>query len=283
MSGNVQEIGSAIKEIVEASGQIPGSRLSTALKARVPGWSPADFRLRSLREFIATHVTDVVVAGRSGMDVIYALAGAVPAAPIVATPPMAEVDFWRVWVSPNSPHALAVDRTGVGILAVPRRGAVSSSQLLLEPPGVDVHRDVAKAFLATVPPPLQASLKAVLDSRSDAWWQAWLRELRGTEHLSGWNTFRRQQLEDRLAAVLREAGLEQTSVDGVLNLIRERHVVASPRSRRTISGGSAFHDGDTALRRLVIEAAQRMSAAELRELRLPLGIVLDVLATSKSR
>jgi hypothetical protein len=38
---------------------------------------------------------------------------------------------------------------------------------------------------------------------------------------------------------------------------------------------------DDAARQLVLLAVQKMSIAELRELRLPLGIVLDVLAMSK--
>lgn len=66
MSGNVQEIASAIKQIMEAGGQVLGSRLSAALKTRVPGWSPADYGLRSLREVVATHVPDVCGRGPLG-------------------------------------------------------------------------------------------------------------------------------------------------------------------------------------------------------------------------
>ncbi|MGA7123423.1 MAG: hypothetical protein WBY94_25190 [Polyangiaceae bacterium] len=284
MSGTVEEIASTIKKIVEDSGQILGSRLSTELKVRVPGWDPADFGLRSLREFVTTHVEDVVVAGRSGMDVLYALKRSVLESPTPSTAPPPEVDFWRVWVSPNSPHALAVDRIGAALSAVPRGSAVPSSQVLVEPPGVDAHRDVAKAFLPRVPEPLRAKLRAVLDSPSEAWWQAWLRELRGTEYLSTWNTLRRQQFEDRLAARLTEASLDQTSIEGVLKFVRERHAAALPRSRRSIAVEVSLRDGeDAAIRRLVIEAVHRMSASELRELRLPLGIVLDALGSSKSR
>lgn len=103
--------------------------------------------------------------------------------------------------------------------------------MLVEPLGVDGHREVAKVFLPSVPPPLQAKLQAALDTPVDAWWQAWLGELRDSEQLSAWNTFRRQQLQERLAAHLRKAGLEPTSIDGVLKLVRERHALVLPRSR----------------------------------------------------
>lgn len=52
--------------------------------------------------------------------------------------------------------------------------------------------------------------------------------------------------------------------------------------RRTNSVEFQREDGES-LKRIVAEAVQRMSNSELRELRLPIGIVLDVLAMSKSR
>jgi len=282
MSEDVRGIASTIKEIVEEGGQVHGSRLSAALKGRFPSFSPADFNSRSLREFIATHVTDVVVTGRSGMDVVYGLGGAASTVPLATAPLPAEVDFWRVWVSPNSPHALAVDRTGTEIRAISRREPVSSGQLRVDPVGVDAHREVAKAFLSNVPLPLQERLRAVLISSSETWWRDWLREIRGTGKLVEWNAFRRRQLEDLLAARLRDAGLTEVAAERVLELVRERHASAGPHPRRAPLGLYA-PDDVAAIRRVVTEAAQHMSVSELRELRLPLGLVLDALAASASR
>lgn len=282
MSGNVHEIANILKGIVETSGRVLGARLAAELKARVPNWSAADFGVRNLREFVTTYVTDVVIAGRSGMDVIYALASAPPIALTTSQTPV-EVDFWRVWASPNSPHALAIERASGAVRVVPRRSHVSADHVLVEPLSADSHREVANAFLPNVSPALRAKLQAVIDGGSDSWWQAWLRELRGSASSSTWSAFRRQQLEDRLMTRLRDSGFEQASIDEALSLIRERHAAATAPSRRALISEASFHDGSPTLRRIVIEAVQHMSDSELRELRIPFGIVFDVLTTSKGR
>lgn len=279
MSGNVQEVESAIKDLVGAAGRIHGSRLSSLLKERVPSWSPAAFDVRSLREFVTTHVPGVAVVDRSGMDVVYALVGTGATEPSGTQPEPAQVDLWRVWVSPNSPYILVLDRENQALRTVPRGGPVGPSEVRLEPPTEAIHREVAKEFLATLPPALHPKLLAALESPTAHWWQGWVRELRGTGHLDSWNGFRRGLFELHLAARLRDANLDDTAVVGALGRIRDSKHLAPMRIRS--AGRSGPHQDD--LHRVVFEAVQRLSIAELRELRLPVGIVLDVLATSKSR
>lgn len=284
MSASVQEISNTIRDLVAAAGQVPGSRLSAALKERASGWAPADFGVRSLREFVAVHVPGVRVVGRSGMDVLYGLAGSEP----TPSPSLnvdqtlySEPDFWRIWVSPNSPFALVVNRSGDEITAV-RRGDSSApaGHVFLDPPGIDVHRSVASDFLETTEDDLKTRLAAALEKSTDGWWQAWLRELRGSAHLGNWNMFRRSAFEDRLRERLRAAELGNREIEHVITAIRDRHLAVALRRRRTSPAVQAVGDVDV-LRRVVIDAVQRMSNTELRDLRLPIGIVLDVLASSK--
>lgn len=286
MSASVQEISNAIRDIVAAGGQVPGSRLSAELKERSPGWTPAEFGFRSLRKFVDAHVPGVVVVGRSGMDVMYGLTGSEPPparSPGVAQVPTSDPDFWRIWVSPNSPFALVVSRAGADIKAV-RRGEspAPAGHLLLEPPGIDVHRSIARHFLETVPEDLKARLLAALEKSSDSWWQTWLRELRGSAHLGGWNTFRRSAFENRLREQLSAAAVSERDIEHALAAIRDRHLAVAPRKRRASPGVDVSSADVDALRRVVLDAVQQMSPAELRDLRLPLGVVLDVLASSKS-
>jgi hypothetical protein len=279
MSGTVQEIAATIKELVATEGQVLGSRLSALLKARFPDWSPKDFGVRSLREFVTDHVTGVILAGRSGMDVVYGLEQAPPP----ADDPQADVNFWRVWVSPKSPYSLAVDRADATLTAVSRGGSAEPGKVLLDPPGVDFHRQVAREFLSSLPADLQPKLQAVLDSASAQWWRTWNRALRTTEHLAPWSAFRRQKLEDHLSFRVRAAGLEQPVIDAILKKAREQQALTPPRARRNTREAFQQPNDGNLLRRIVFESVQRMSIAELRELRLPLGIILDALATSKSR
>ena len=155
MNVNVVEIADAIRSFV-ATGPLPGSRLAGTLKSQFPEWNPADFGVRTLREFVSTLVPGVVVAGRSGMDVIYALEGTDVDTP--GPPPPANGDYWRIWVSPNSPYAIAVDRAQLTLRAVPRAAHAESGSILLAPPSSEVHRSFARDFLATVSPEARARL-----------------------------------------------------------------------------------------------------------------------------
>lgn len=281
MGGTAQEIAMAVKSIVAEAGPLPGSRLAGMVKERFPEWNPADFEVRNLREFISAHVSEVVVAGRSGMDVIYA-SGAmtvIPTDPSLAV--QDDVDFWRVWVSPNSPYRLSVDRTTAALHALRRGVSAGSDELVLDPPGIDIHRSVAQEFLPGLPIDLQARLKAVLDAGSSQWWQSWVSELRASDRLLSWNTFRHEKFEKQMSDRLRAEGMEQATIDRVLETVQRRPAAARPGARRI----SALKERDDRgeLRRIVAESIQRMSVAELRELRLPIGIVLDVLATLNAR
>jgi hypothetical protein len=278
MSGIVEEVAAAIKEIVATEGQILGSRLSALLKTRFPDWSPRDFGVRSLREFVAAHVTGVLLVGRSGMDVIYGLEQ-----PPTTDDQRTNVNFWRVWVSPKSPYALAVDRASAILTAVQRGSSAESGKIVLDPPEVEAHREIAREFLSGLPADLQPKLQTALDSSSPQWWRAWTRALRTAECLAPWSAFRRQKLEDHLSSKLRAAGFEAPVIDAILKGVREQQAPMPPQMQRTIKATFSKLDNGDMLRRIVTESVQRMSSAELRELRLPLGIVLDALATSKSR
>lgn len=283
MSVTVQEISSAIRSIVASGGELPGSRLAAVLQERQPGWRPADFGARSLREFVAANVTGVVVVGRAGMDVIYGLEGAKgPASPEAALLPPVQPDFWRIWVSSNSPYVLLVDRTSAVVKAVPRGTSATEDEILLVPPDVDVHRSVAQEFLARVSDGSRARLQEILEQPLDRWWQSWVRELRGSSLLSDWNTFRRHAFEGRFRSQLLAAAMSEASSDRVLAEIRQRHLDAPQRRRSSLHASAEREDGED-IRRVVLEAVRRMSIAELRDLRLPLGVVLDVLASSTSR
>lgn len=285
MSGTVQEISTAIRSIVASAGQVPGSRLSAALKERAPSWRPADFGARSLREFVAANVVGVVVVGRAGMDVIYGLDGAeVPASSDTGHPPSVQPDFWRIWVSPNSPYVLVVDRASAVLRAVPRGTTTTQEEVLLEPPAVAVHRSIAMEFLGRVPDEMRARLQGLLERAPDGWWQAWMRELRGSPLLSAWSGFRREALESRLRSLLLAGTMSEASSALILEAVRRRHLEAPPRPgwARPLASPESAPEGE-GLRRVVLDAVSKMSSAELRDLRLPLGLVLDALAPLKSR
>ncbi len=274
MSGNVQDIADAIREIVREAGRVTGAQLAVALRRRVPGWKPSEFGVRTQRAFISTHVPDVVVVARSGLDTVYGRKDAEPK-PEGASPSAA--DFWRIWVSPNSPFAIWVDRTDYGLHAAPRRSLVPPEQLLLEPPPIAAHRQFAREFLADFSGPMRDDLQAALADPSNEWRQRWYGALRNTEYLRAWNAFRRQRFEDLLATSLQMAGIDASHIEGILNLVKKSHVSnVEPQLRPSAPAPSNLTDPD--LRSLVVDVIRNMSTTELRELRLPVGLVLDAIA-----
>jgi hypothetical protein len=79
-------------------------------------------------------------------------------------------------------------------------------------------------------------------------------------------------------------GIEQTKAAEILQRVRKTQTTT--RANTSQNGTLDLSPNDaatTALRRLIIGAVQHMDAKELREIRLPLGLVLDLLAKPKSR
>jgi hypothetical protein len=284
MTVTSQDVAKVVTAIVEEAVEILGSRLAAELRKRIPEWAPQNFGCRNLREFVSRHVIDVAVSRRAGMDVRYVLSGPGSSDPEVRNDQGEEADFWRAWVSPNSPVALIIERAGGGIRLVPRKFVPPDGELLVEPPSVGVHKEIATSFLENVPDSVADLLKAALEAPDAIWWQAWKRTLGNTEYLHQWTVFRRNRLEGRLETQLRQVGIEQTKAAEILQRVRKTQTTT--RANTSQNGTLDLSPNDaatTALRRLIIGAVQHMDAKELREIRLPLGLVLDLLAKPKSR
>jgi hypothetical protein len=289
MSGNVQELASTIENIVRERGQILGSHLATELKRREAGWSPAAFGVSSLRQFIADNVPNVATAGRSGMDVIYTPADA--PAPAPPTPSASNEDIWRIWVSPHSHLALAIDKAGGKVDAVARDASPLEGKVVVPAPDVGAHREIARSFLTKVPEQLQERLARALEASDENWWRAWRGHLWGTEAWNEWSVYRREQFEKLLTDRLRGDGVDEGTIAVVASALRENRAKAAGQVKRAVretNGPVARerpHDALPApqdLRRLVTSVVQQLTDAELRELRLPLGVVLDALAALKN-
>jgi len=152
-----------------------------------------------------------------------------------------------------------VNRAGAEIKPV-RRGEspAPAGHLLLEPPGIDVHRSIARTFLETVPEDMKARLLAALEKSSEGWWQTWLRELRGSAHLGAWNTFRRLAFENRLREQLSAAAVSERDIEHALAAIRDRHLAVA--EVHSVGPGPASEKSG------VVDRAGRLQLRSSREL-----------------
>lgn len=269
------EISEVIRRLVTDAGEILGAKLAMDLKAAVPDWSAANHGARSLRDFIVTHVPGVAVVGRSGMDVVYRpvssageSAGAVPTRALSG-------DAWRTWVSPSSPFALAFNAADGSAIVVKRTDEVPNGHVLVEPATVQEHRAIAGDFLSRAPESALESLKDIVASPEQHWWRRWLTEMEKLGQLSAWNAFRHERLRELLKSRLEEAGVAQPVLEAAAG------AVAQGRRSRQREARVKEPRNDGGIRALVVSVVGRMSDEELRDLRLPVGLVLDVLNEKK--
>ena len=220
----------------------------------------------------------MTILGRTGMDVLYG--------PAVSTETGADhaeqVDYWRIWVSPHSPLSIAIARDDLSLRAVNRGLPVESDKVVLSPPGPDAHRAMATSFLSDVPETARLALQATLESDSDQWWQAWNRELRVFGLSEVWSKFRIGTFHDLLDNALQATGFEQSAVSRISAAIRRRRpTLRSHHQGREVAPETDASEDRDLLLRVVTEALNRLTIAELRELRLPVGAVVDALSQRK--
>lgn len=264
----------AIRRLVAEAGKIQGAKLALALKAIVPDWNAADFGARSLREFVLSNVEDVVIAGRSGMDVVYAISAPDKPASIGAQAESVS-DAWRAWVSPGSPYALAFRRDDGSAMLIDRTATPPDTYSRIEPTSVEEHRTIAREFLDQLVLPGKAGLQEIVESPDSQWWRSWLGEIKKLDELASWNAFRHERLLELLVARLEAAGFDAST--------RTSAAEAVKRSRqRRPSRQVHAQPSRTDLSRVVTAVIGKMSTEDLRNLKLPIGLVLDVLDDMKS-
>ena len=283
MDANVGLVSDSIREVVGSLGVVSGTTLAERVRARHPGIGITDLGSKSLRDFIAHHVSGVRVVGRAGMDVVYGLDDGPPQSPRGTELP--KPDLWRIWVSPNSPQSLVLDPETRRLYSGPKRDNPPTGAVMVNSPNKTEHRAIAERFLPSLPAGLRLELSGVLTSQVDGWWQEWVSRLRGSEYLATWNAFRRQELEDLLRQRLQSVGMPPPEIEVALSQVHESHSVARKKAEPVAEARPSQLDlcALKDLRRLVMIAVSRMSQGELRELRLPLGLVLDSISESHLR
>jgi hypothetical protein len=264
---NVRE---SLLEILRNAGPagVAGSQVAARLRDDDPTFSPGRHGAASLRALIGTLVPEASEIGRSGTDVVYALGAA-------TSPRRSSDNLWRVWVSPRSPHVLAVDLQTGAVRMLTKGAAVGPSEARIEPASEAEHRQVAERFLATetaATPGLDVALK----KGEASWWRDWILALRtDADAAQRWQQHRVKELQALLAARLRATMKEDTATAALA------HITSKPAT----TGRAAQASGRRVERRgtrsslvaLVQTVVARMYDDELRELKLPLGLVLEAL------
>lgn len=267
------EAASALSTIVEEEGPITGAHLSGRLRQIMPAWSPRNWGAPSLRAFIAQHVPSVVVARRAGLDLVYQWAP-IPAGhgkPL----PAGRANFWQIWVSPNAPYSLEIQKNSGHVQACTRTDFLSPGMVRIEQPSIAFHRQMALDFLEHLPSSIEHDVLRLLaeDTGNPSWWRPWFAALRKAGLGKNWNAFRTEHLQAALENQLNAATLSTSAVHAALTAIRPRAEKSTPAVHAVPN--TPDKAPRSALQEIAIAAVMKMSDEELRELRLPLGRVVD--------
>jgi hypothetical protein len=256
-----------------------GSELAVLLKAAHPEFSPETLGYRNLRDFIRREAGDITEAGRAGMDIQYSLR--VTQARLVAEGKSGSADSisesaldqltrdpraWKTFTSPDSPFRLYLTDRGV------LRSMHSSSKPL--PEWREIQRispesllQIGKDFTAD----LDEIQKSVLNPtfHEPKWWFPFFDRLPSLGLKYKWVEFRRKRIREEFQARIGEIGvlpLAQAQAEALPLLALP--AVASTEAR-----------SEFLIRKIAADVVQRMTDSELRNLNLPLGYVMDSLAT----
>ena len=255
---------------------IQGSQLAQLIRAQYPDWSAEVCGARNLRDYVERLVDGAGVVGRSGMDVVYGITspGGASTDSMPAETPATEVNLWRIWVSPNSPYALSIDKAS-GVVSQVNRSAAAMQEgaLRLEPAPFKIHEAVARDFAARIHDERDISLPST--GGPDGWWFDWQKALKGLGLDASWHEHRSSSLETALETALAELGLSDEAKEmAFARIVEDRSI----RRRSAASHASERTGSRTDLEAIALAAIPKMSSSDLRELKIPLGIVLDVLA-----
>jgi len=284
---DAKQIEDEIRALVREAGPsgMTGSPLGLLLRNKWPTFSPTKLGATTLREFIGTEMKDIREFGRAGGDLVYGIEGV--SAPSLDDDAERPDDLWRVWISPLSTFALAVEPNDGSVRRIVLGQSVSGA-FQIGPAPVEKHRAIAKAFLDARAEALttesRASLEGILGDPDPRWWERWNKTLDNISvQLSrNWFMFREAALSTALQETLQTSGL---SVEATAKAFRA--IVASRRrppgaARRMVEQRIFEHDPILYTRReelvnIVQRVISHLTEDELRRISLPLGLVLDSL------
>jgi hypothetical protein len=201
--------------------------------------------------------------------------------------------LWRLFSNPRLPCALTISESGA-VLAqkvAPEQSAIPGA---LAGPSTEDYHKLAGIFASQEDDPVRSRLVAALSAK-DFYntWIAELRELRTPQNnlLKRWETLRSEFVATKLAEALDGGGLDAVRVSEIVSTARplagwrQQHQQPEPAKSSLpvvrVEASYQTHvpamDELSSLRKILHNAIDRMSLAELGELRIPAGALIDII------
>lgn len=239
----------------------------------------------ALSKFIETFLPDALEPmGNQGADVLYLIKGRdAPASQGHSSP-----EIWRTFVSPNSSRSLVLIASSGRLVSRNTHAVDSADEIEIQRATLKEHDEIRAEFMQSLSGPEVSILRDKIPETAD--FTSWIEALKAhvPEATGRWGQFRRQKLSELFRARVDALQLSASVRQNVLEQIKlsELSVYEAQKSGRSSTdqphGKKQQHMATsvdaTARARLVAHAAiNQLTYEELRELRFPLGAMLDSL------
>lgn len=265
------EVVSYIQTAIAADSGIAGAELTKRLRERWPEWSPLAMGSKTLRSFITDNLPGIGVVGQRGLDPVYGVTSS-------SSVESRNENLWRIWASPSSPCALVISPQDGRMGVVERKELPPEGWLKLSAPTVEAHQQIARDFLDHQFQGASSDLEPLIASGTH-WWQQWMKEIKKRGLSASWGQFRFHRLLALFSAELVSRGVNG-DVEGPA-IIQLRGSMQVDTSASQISEPQMGSSSLSQLRQIAIGAIEKMSEEQLRQLKVPLGSVLDALKQSR--
>lgn len=290
---DIQEALRAIRSAIQSwtGPTITGGQLAALIRASAPG-----LEIRSivgipkgpgaLTAFIKAHLSETVERiGSQGSDALLRIVGR----DVEPSDDMASPQVWRTFVSPNSDQHLVLSGGGGVILSRDAAASADAGETEIEKATVAEHDLIRAEFVGTLPEHALATLGEL--AAPDAEFEKWIAAIRERlpSSLRDWGHFRRKRLSELLKARIESLSLTEPFQRTVIAQAKASELAAygkttkaaaaSKQSIKAADSRGIGADPVTVARRLAHAAIDLLSYEDLRTLRIPLGVVLDTIAS----
>lgn len=251
--------------------------------------------IRSIVEADLSDAVEFVEPRQSDFLFRIKLAATKPVRELVEPTTVSGTELWHYFSNPNARCLLGID-AAQQIIVTPDNMPFTSNVKPLRRMQVDDYRELALAYAQEqVDDGFREELMELLD---DGWFYSkWINCLRhnrsqAANHLKSWEIRRTELIVTQLRQELEQAGLEPSQATVLADGVRPQAPKKWPTAEApaavqpTEAVAQAVHeDGDTKelrdLRDLLRQAVDQMSLADLKAIRVPIGILLALQAKSR--
>jgi len=287
LNSEIEKISSTLKELDK--NKITGALIGELIRKITPELDlckvmNTSSRVGVLSRFIERHLSHVLIrSGKQGSDWVYTI--------IRADQVETDPDLWRTFVSPNSTKMLIMRGSDLALHEVTEQNIEQGENVIRIRNVTDAELEkIQSAFADTLEDSSDGVLK-IPESYYD--WTIGLRKM-GGNHYRNWTEFRLSRLMELFKERLEELEISPVLKTQLCDVMQRSQSVAKTTLVAKKSKTSKNHASNASIknqnmeleenfRLAIIEAIQNLSISDLREIKLPCGLIFDAILNQNNK